>query len=189
MKIIGGTLKGRNFYMPAGIRPTQDLTRKAIMDILGQDLSNVEFLDLFAGSGAVGLEAISHGARKVVFVEKDPKFVRVIEENLRILGLRKDPSQRETFEVLEDDSLRSIKYFARTNRKFDMIFLDPPYGKDLAKKTLKTLVAYDILQPNCFIIVEHNQEETLAQETGRFTLIKDRRYGISCLAIYEGREL
>jgi len=72
MKIIGGIYKGRNFYMPAGIRPTQTIARKALFDILGQDMEGVTFVDLFAGSGAIGLEAISCGAEKVIFVEKRP---------------------------------------------------------------------------------------------------------------------
>ena len=92
MKIIGGKHRGKNFYMPFGIRPTQSITRKALFDILGQDLEGVTMLDLFAGSGAVGLEAISRGAKKVILVEKDPKCADVINENIRILSIGGDGS-------------------------------------------------------------------------------------------------
>jgi len=95
LKVLGGKLKGRNFFMPAGIRPTQSITRKALFDMIGHDQSGVKFLDLFAGSGAVGIEAYSLGAEKVVMVERSPKCLSTIRENLSILGIAEnDPEDR-----------------------------------------------------------------------------------------------
>src|SRR3989338_8645565 len=101
MKIIAGQFKGRNFFMPEGIRPTQNLTRKALFDLLGHDLTGLTFLDLFAGSGGVGLEALSRGAQKVTFVEKDENNSQLIRENLDLLGVPLLGSNRQaTFEVV-----------------------------------------------------------------------------------------
>src|SRR5580704_10411710 len=88
MKILGGKYKGRNFYMPAGIRPTQNILRAAIFDLLGHDLSGLSFLELFAGSGAVGLEAISRGADTVVMVEHNALNAKTIRENGELLGIQ-----------------------------------------------------------------------------------------------------
>lgn len=181
MRILGGTLKGRNFYMPQSIRPTQDLTRKAIFDLLGQDLSGVIFLDLFAGSGSVGIEAISRGAKRVVFVERDLKCLEVLEKNTAILGIN-DP---EVCEIKRGDVFATIKLLSRAKEKFDIIFLDPPYNEGLVKKTLKTLMGYDILQPNCLIIVEHGGEEGALEVDERFVSIKQRNYGLSHIEIFQ----
>src|ERR1035438_152041 len=87
MKILGGKYKGRNFYMPAGIRPTQNVLRAAIFDLLGHDFSGLTFLELFAGSGAVSLEAISRGADEVVMVEHNDLNAKTIQENCELLGI------------------------------------------------------------------------------------------------------
>lgn len=169
--------------MPAGIRPTQDLIRKSVFDFLGQDLAGLSFLDLFAGSGAIGLEALSRGAKRVVFVEKDPRCADVINENLTILNKNQaiDPGQSSF--VINSDTFPTIKQMNKKGEKFDIIFVDPPYYADLAKKTLKTLLAYDIVQPNNLIIVQREKRETLPDPEGRFLLVRERKYGGSILTI------
>lgn len=185
MKILGGKLKGRNFYMPAGIRPSQNMTRKAVFDLVGHDLTDLEFLDLFAGSGAVGIEALSRGARKVTFVERESRCVNVIEENFGILGLKEERKEGAAHEIIRGDTFAAIKMFAKKKRKFDIVFLDPPYGKGLAKKALKTLMAYDILQPNCLVILEFRKREDLPDPEGRFFLVTKRKYGRAFLSVYQ----
>ena len=109
MKILGGTLKGRNFYMPAGIRPTQDTLRQCIFDILGHDMSDKMWLDVFAGSGSVGFEALSRGAQFVTLIEREKKNAAVIQENGQLLGL-------EAYEVLHMDGFAGIKQLARSKK-------------------------------------------------------------------------
>lgn len=184
MRIIGGELKGRNFYMQADIRPTQHVVRKALFDILGQDMSGIHFLELFSGSGAVGFEAISRGSKKVVIVEKDPKCIRVIEENMDILKISSNTEQESFIEVIHGDALAFIKILARQKRAFDIIFADPPYGRGLAKKALKTLGAYDIVSPNCTIVIQHEKKEILPEMQGRFLLFRQKKYGASLLSFY-----
>src|SRR3989338_2122394 len=185
MKIIGGKFKGRNFYMPAGMRPTRNIVREAVFDILGRDLSGLAVLDLFAGSGAVGLEAVSHGAQKVVLVEKDPKYAEVIEENFRLLPLERDAQGGLPYEIMQTDVFAAVKFLAGRGKKFDTIFIDPPYSRGLAKKALKTLGAYDILQPNCVVFIQHDTRENLPEQEGRIVLFRQRKYGNTYLSMYK----
>ena len=185
MKIIGGKYKGRNIYMPKDIRPTQNLTRKALFDILGQELEGMDFLDLFAGSGAVGLEALSRGARSVTFVEKNPLCLNTIQENVNLLKLNMSAVKEKAFyEVIEGDSFATIKQLSRKGKKYHLVFLDPPYGRGLVKKALKLLSAYDILTPASMLIVEHEKKEFLPKLEGKLKLLKQNHYGNTCLSIF-----
>ena len=184
MKIIGGELKGRNFYMYADIRPTQHIIRKALFDMLGQDMERIHFLELFSGSGAVGFEAFSRGAENVVIVEKNLKCMEVIEENMDILKIPSNREEESFIEAIHGDALAFIKILARQKRTFDIIFADPPYGRGLAKKTLKTLGAYDIVSPNCTIVIQHEKKEILPEIQGRFLLFRQKKYGSSLLSFY-----
>lgn len=184
MKILGGKFKGRNFYMPAGIRPTQDMTRKAVVDLIGHDLTGLEVLDLFAGSGSVGLEMLSRGAKRALFVEHDSKCASTIVENLRRLDLY-DGTPGQQAELIQSDAFMTIKRLAQRGQKFDLIFLDPPYGLDLAKKALKTLTGYDILQPNCLVIVEHSKLDRLGTFDETLSVVTERKYGATYLTIFK----
>ena|SRR3989338_2507257 len=170
--------------MPAGIRPTQDVQRKSIFDYIGHDLSDHSFLDLFAGSGSMGLEAFSHGAKDVVFVEKDPKCYECIVENCTLLGLPLRAIKTPKVATLNMDGFAAIKLFSKQKRTFDIAFIDPPYGRELAKKALKTLEAYDILHPNSILIVQHEKRETLPKETGRFSLFREKPFGQTVISYY-----
>ena len=184
MKIIGGALKGRNFYMPAVIRPTPDIIRKAIFDIVGQSLEGMRFLDLFAGSGAVGIEAISRSAKNVIFVEKDSRCYDIIEENLKVLNIVSLQNDTPSYFVINADTFVAIKQFHQRGERFDIVFVDPPYQRGLAKKTLKTLSAYDILHPNSIIIIQHDKNEILPEAEGRILSVRERKYGNSFVSIY-----
>lgn len=171
--------------MPGHIRPTQNLTRKAIFDIIGHDMSGMKFLDLFAGSGGVGLEAFSCGATVVALVEKDFKCAQVIEQNLERLGLSQIEEDNRMCQLIQSDVFAAIKSFSRQKRKFDVVFFDPPYDEGLAKKTLKTLYAYDILHPNSLVIAECGKREGLPYAEHDFEVMTERKYGKSCLIIYK----
>ncbi len=186
MKILSGFLRGRHFYMPYGIRPTLDVIRKSLFDTLGQDMDGVSFLDLFGGSGSVGLEAMSRGAQSVVWVEKDPKCVKVIEENLVSLAPVHLDKRVTSFDVIRSDAFAAIKAFTRQGKKFHVVFVDPPYSRELAKKALKTLYAHDILHPNSFVIFQHDKREVLPEAHGTLSLFKQKKYGTSLLTFYQG---
>jgi 16S rRNA (guanine(966)-N(2))-methyltransferase RsmD len=177
MRIISGKYKGRVIKMPKGIRPTQDKVRKALFDILG-NVEGLSFLELFAGSGAVGLEALSQGAKEVVFVEKDRKCAKGIEKNLSLLGCLSFNN------VITLDVDEAIKRFLKDKKKFEIIFMDPPYYRDLAKKTLQTLSAYDILAPNGFTVMQHFKKDNLPAQSGDLKLFRQARYGDTVLSFY-----
>ena len=175
--------RGRNFFMPKDIRPTQNIAREALFNLLGHDLSGFSFLDLFAGSGSVGLEALSRGASQVIFVEKEEKHSEIIEENVR--RLRIDHTKREVnIEILCKDAFAAIKDLAARGRVFDIIFIDPPYERELAKKTLKHLEAHVIVHPNSTVIFQHEKQEILPEIAGRFSLYRQKKYGQSYFSIY-----
>ena len=180
MKILGGTLKGQNFYMPAGIRPTQGLLRAAIFDLLGHDIEGLTFLELFAGSGAVGLEAISRGAKEVTMVERDPKNAETIRENCRLLGIDLGAEHR----LLEADVFATIKDMAAKARTFDIVFFDPPFDRNMAKKTLKCLEAHVILHAHSFLVAQYDLSERI-EVPGDMKIVTERRYGSSYLTIFQ----
>jgi 16S rRNA (guanine966-N2)-methyltransferase len=192
MRIISGKYKGRLFQMPENIRPTQDKVRKAIFDILG-DIKGLSFLELFAGSGAVGLEAVSHGIKELVFVEHNRACLQAIKKNIESLAVN-------SCDLYPLEAKRAIQLFHKDRRKFDLIFLDPPYSKveaglsaasgfsgkeeSLTKKTLQTLVAYDIVAPTGLVVVEHFKKDNLPEALGDLVLFKQRRYADTLLSFY-----
>ena len=185
MKIIGGKFKNRNIYMLKGTRPTQHIVRKSLFDILGQDLSGLNFLELFAGSGAMALEALSRGAEKVVMVEKDPRCCAVIQENIGKLALDQDPSEAFDYQLIQQDAFLATKMLHEEQSMFDIVYCDPPYGRGHAKKILKTLEAYDIVQPHCTLIIQHDKKEPLPEQLGRFSLLRQKIYGHSQVSIFK----
>lgn len=134
-------------------------------------------MELFAGSGAVGIEAYSYGAKEVSFVEKDSKCLRIIESNLKLLGI-------ETYSLYRKDSLDSLDLLSKKQRAFDMVFLDPPYLKDLAKKSLRSISLCDIVAPQGILVLEHHKKEKLPHEEGSLILFKQNKYGETVLSFY-----
>ena len=174
MKILGGKFKGRNFYMPEGIRPTQNVLRAAIFDLLGHDLTGISFLELFAGSGAVSMEAISRGAESVVMVEHNDLNAKTIRENCELLGI----DLGVEFSLIHGDAFTFIKRLSERQRRFDIVFFDPPYAQKMAKKTLKLLTSRDILHPQSLVMVQLEASEKL-ELPENFTVLTQRRYGSS----------
>jgi len=176
MRITTGKYKARNIKMPKGIRPTQDKVRKALFDILG-DIEGLSFLELFAGSGAVGLEAVSRGVETLALVEYNRDCLLAMRKNIESLKVK-------ACSIYPQEAGAAIIALHQESRKFDIIFLDPPYYKDMAKKTLQTLSAYDILAPNGFMVVQHFKKENLPETLGVFVLFKQHKYGDNILTFY-----
>ncbi|HOU37026.1 MAG TPA: 16S rRNA (guanine(966)-N(2))-methyltransferase RsmD [Candidatus Omnitrophota bacterium] len=182
MHIISGKYKGAALKAPAGIRPTEDRVRKALFDILG-DMTGCSFLELFAGSGAVGLEALSLGAQGVVLVEKDRTGLHAIRGN--ISGLKPQPSGT-AIEVYQDDAMEAVSRLSGQGRRFDVIFADPPYYKGLSEKILQSIEEYDILNDiSGFLIIQHFKKDPLPSKQGNLVLFKQSRYGDTVLSFYQ----
>jgi 16S rRNA (guanine966-N2)-methyltransferase len=181
MHIISGIYKGSALKAPAGIRPTEDRVRKALFDILG-DMSGLSFLELFAGSGSVGLEALSQRAQNVVFIEKGREGIHAIEAN--IAGLKRDPGA-PGIEVYQDDAVDAVSKLKQRSRQFDVIFADPPYYKGLSEKILQSLDEYDILiHISGFLIIQHFKKDPLPAKQGNLVLFKQAKYGDTVLSFY-----
>ncbi|MBF0533084.1 MAG: 16S rRNA (guanine(966)-N(2))-methyltransferase RsmD [Candidatus Omnitrophica bacterium] len=185
IKIIAGQYKGKNFRTHPDIRPTQNIVRKSLFDTLGQDWAGVVFLDVFAGSGMIGLEALSRGAKKVVFVEKNAEVYAILRGNLEGLNAQPAADGHWPYEALQADAFVALKTFFREKKQFDVVFLDPPYGLGLAKKALKTIETHDILHANSLLVIEHENAEILPERHGRFTLFRRKRFGSSVLSYYQ----
>ncbi len=176
MRITTGKYRNRKLHLPQGIRPTQDKVRKAVFDILG-DISGLTFLEIFAGSGAVGFEALSRGIAELTLVESNPNSILAIKRNIALLN-----ASACTLYHLEAE--KAIKLLSLDKKRFVIIFIDPPYVKEMAKMILQTLEGYDILSPNGLIVVQHSRLEQLPQDGLNFSLIKEAKYGDTWLSIF-----
>ncbi len=179
MRITGGQAKGRRLYLPKGhpVRPTSDKIKEALFNII-QPVEGKCFLDLYAGAGCVGLEALSRGARKAVFVEKNPAMVHAIRENIRTCGFF------ELAEVVADEVKRGIDRLSRRNDTYEILFADPPYERGLALQTLEFLKDCHILAEDALVIVQHSSRENLADafRDNRLMMTDERRYGDTVLS-------
>lgn len=182
MKIIAGSFKNRYFKMPKGIRPTQDKVRKALFDILSPQIKESIFLDLFSGSGSVGLEALSRGAEEVTLVENNRDCLNLLKENLNRL---KPQEWEDKILTLAMDSFAAIDFLFKHSRKFNIVFLDPPYYKDAANKILKKLISCDILSANGIAVVQHHKKDLLPKKAGFLRLLRQESYGDNLLSFYE----
>jgi len=180
MRITTGKYRNRKIHMPKGIRATQDKVRKAVFDILG-DISGLSFLELYAGSGAVGFEALSRGVAELTIIESNRNAVLTIKKNMELLKI-------PACNLYYLDADKAVKLLAQDKKSFDIIFIDPPYLKDMSKKILQTLEGYDILSPNGLVVVQHSKLEILPKNSLKLTLIKEAKYGDTWLSIFRKKE-
>jgi 16S rRNA (guanine966-N2)-methyltransferase len=181
MRITGGQVKGRRLASLKGlnIRPSSDQVREAIFNIIGQDLSGLKVLDLFAGTGSLGLEALSRGAQRVVFIDNSKQSINLIKNNLDLCGFQRYG------EILRRD-LRKAPQQSQFLRGeiFDLVFLDPPYGKDLVPFLLKELPANEILSPLARVVAESSKSDRLPRSLGKLEMGDTRLYGDTRISIY-----
>jgi len=172
MRIISGSSKGRVLARPKGqaIRPTSDRVKESIFNILRDEIEGKMVLDLFAGSGNLGIEALSRGAKKTIFVEKGRQALRIIQRNLTQFGFE------ERSEIIPKDANRAIGILKQRGESFDLILMDPPYEKGLIKRTLMKLDSNPIYHKDSMLIVEHDRRENLPH-TMNWNLFRDRQFG------------
>jgi 16S rRNA (guanine966-N2)-methyltransferase len=179
MRIIAGAFKGRRLAPVKGrIRPTAAKVREAVFNILGERVAGVRVLDLFAGTGALGIEALSRGAAEAVFVEEHPEALKVLRRNLADLDL----ADRTTVWPLPVAA--ALKKLAGRGERFGLVFLDPPYGGGVAAAALSTLASLDVLAPGARVVVEHSRRENLPEVCGALRCFSERRYGDTQAAFY-----
>jgi len=181
MRIIAGKLKGRVIEMPKAIRPTSDKVREALFEILKHKIEESSFLDLYCGSGAMGIEAFSRGAKSITFVDNNSNCMKILEKNLTQLGIL----DLSSIDIYKKDALKTLEVFIGSKRGFDIVFLDPPYYKDIAKNTLIAISDYDILARNAFIVVETYKKDILPEEVGLLKKVRTSLYGDTKLEFFK----
>ena len=177
MRIIAGDAKGRRLFSPKGegLRPTSDKVKEAFFNIVAPRIEGASFLDLYAGSGAVGIEAISRGAKNVVFVEKSGTHILLLKKNLSLFP------DHHAARVFEGTAL----HFLRKNKDtFDIIFIDPPYA-DGNEEILQTLGCCDNISTGGLVVIEHFHKQNLPDTAGRLSLLKRYRYGGTTLTCFK----
>jgi 16S rRNA (guanine966-N2)-methyltransferase len=180
MRISAGEHRGRRLQSPKGTktRPTSDLLRQAVFNVLGARIQGARVLDLFAGTGSVGLEALSRGASTATFVEWDRRAVLILRSNLATLNLTGKAR------VIAGDVLQALRRFQASGETFDCIFLDPPYTGDLAARCIETLAHGALLGENSALVTQAFHKTALPDQVGVLRRIWHRRYGESSLAVY-----
>jgi|SRR5580692_2195228 16S rRNA (guanine966-N2)-methyltransferase len=177
MRVIAGRLGGRRLKAPKGrgTRPTSDRVREALFAMLG-DVAGTSVLDLFAGTGALGIEALSRGAQKAVFVERDAAAVRILSANLDALEI-----ERECGEIRRLDALAAVRSARASKETYDLIFIDPPYGQAHEWGPELSATLPSLLGPGARVVVESDRRAQLELE---LTTVRERRYGDTLITIH-----
>lgn len=180
MRILAGSLKGRRLRAPRGAttRPTADQVRLALMDALAPRLPGARVLDLFAGAGGVGLEALSRGAAASTLVERDARAVAALHANVQTLGVG------DAARVVRGDVAAVLALLAREGARFDVVFLDPPYDTALADATLRLLGDGGLLAPGALVVAQHFTKRAPPAAVGRLRATRTRRFGETTLTFF-----
>lgn len=171
MRIIAGSHKGRQLKSVSGkeTRPTSDKIKEAVFHRMGPFFDGGNGLDLFAGSGSLGIEAISRGMDHMIFIEKSPQAIRTINKNIDLVHCR------EKCEIYRNDAFRALDLLKKTKKQFDLVLLDPPYEKIHYQQLLDSLEEKNVVNENGFVYVEHNSSTNITMSDA-FHIIFDKKY-------------
>ena len=180
MRIIAGKARGKKLKTPDGdhIRPTLDRIRENIYNMIGTGIRGSVFLDLFSGTGAMGIEALSRGANKVYFVDSDRRSYELTQYNIKSARLE------ENALIYNMEAERALEQFESQGVKFDIIFLDPPYNKGIVQKILQQLEKYNIMQDEGTAIVETDRSEETPESIGKFFREREKNYAATKITFY-----
>jgi len=186
MRIISGKHRGAKLFTLDGrdTRPTLDRVKESLFSILSFDLPEATILDLFAGSGALGLEALSRGAKDAVLCDKSAKAIHIIEQNVDKL------QEKSNVRLLQKDYKKALEILKQEKRKFDIVFLDPPYRTDFASKAAQKIVQDELLNQEGIIIVETDCKDAVKaqiNELGCLEIYDERKYGRANLIFMKQR--
>ena len=173
LRVISGSCRGRKLKTVKGktTRPTADRMREALFNILALKIPDAVILDLFAGTGALGIEALSRGAKHTVFIEKDKNALQTIKENILLCQM----GDKST--TIQWDIVKSLGCIDSTTLLFDIVFMDPPYKKDIIPKTIENLINTNTLKKSADIVVEHDSEKEMPNDILGYGVIDKRTYG------------
>jgi len=181
MRIIAGTKRGIHLtsFKNRGIRPTTDRTKEVIFNVLRNHIEGSLVLDIFSGTGSLGIEALSRGAAKAVFIDNDKNAQKILQDNLSKSGFF------EFSEIITLPAKHGLKKLSNANQKFDLIFADPPYKGSLAKETIQLIEYYDLIASEGWLTIEHSDKTNLVNISENYTLQSLRRQGDTQLSFYQ----
>lgn len=185
MRVVSGTAKGRPLKaVPGtGTRPTTDKVKEAVFSMIGPYFDGGQALDLFAGTGGLGIEALSRGMDGAVFVDREKASIDVVQHNLAAAGFA------DRAEVYRTDALRALKALSKRERRFDLVFLDPPYRMTNMEEILGLLNDYRLVQEEATVLVEHDASHRYEESVGPFRQIRHAVYGDTAVTIYRYHSL
>ncbi|MBV7503852.1 16S rRNA (guanine(966)-N(2))-methyltransferase RsmD [Bacillus sp. sid0103] len=185
MRVVSGICKGRPLKAVPGntTRPTTDKVKEALFNMIGPYFDGGIGLDLFAGSGGLGLEALSRGLEKVIFIDRESKAIQVIHENIKACKFE------DQAEVYRNDADRALKALIKREICFDYIFLDPPYKKQQLVNLMEKMDKQNIVKTDGIIVCEHSFEVEIPKSVGGFSQIKHEKYGIIAVTIYKRTDI
>jgi 16S rRNA (guanine966-N2)-methyltransferase len=184
MRVIAGKLRGTAIVVPKGgsVRPTYDRVRESVFSIVEPLLDGAAVLDLFAGSGSLGIESLSRGSHRVTFVENDREALAVLSGNVKRLGLNGQCT------IARRDAMGALGG-PMAGSPFDVVFVDPPYASGLALRALVELGSSELLGPSAVVVVEHGTGDELPDEAGVLSRFRSKTYGTTMVDFYEAREV
>lgn len=178
--MISGTARGRSLKPVPGMgtRPTTDKVKEALFSMIGPYFNGGHVLDLFAGTGGLGIEALSRGAGQAIFVDKDPKAIEVVKHNVRVAEVE------ERSEIYRNDAKRALKALTKRNIAFELVFLDPPYRLKDADELLESMWSEGLIAGDATIIVEHDSKHEYPEDIGPLYIWKKVAYGEIGITVY-----
>ena len=192
MRVVAGKFKGRRLKTPKGseARPTADRVKESLFRIFGEQVVDADFLDLCAGTGNIGLEALSQGAKSTTFVDSNYHSVRIIESNLEMCGFdRKHPHVK----LIHLDARKALARFGKRKAQFDLIYFDPPYASKIHESCVKQIAEANLLSPAGVLVIEHRKVQeadwTESLMLDELVLSRQERYGDTMLSFYKRYQL
>ena len=176
MRVISGKYKGKKLlgFDIDGTRPTMDRVKESLFGIIQNNIKDSIVLDLFAGSGSLGIESLSNGAMEAYFIDNNIELINIIKNNTKGMD--------EKIHIIKSDYKNALEILKNSNIKFDIIFLDPPYKLNLINSCLDKIIEYNLLNQGGIIVCEYEDEDI---KNEKLTLLKDKKYGSKNIKIYE----
>lgn len=181
MRVIAGEAKGRTLKAVPGMntRPTTDKVKEAIFSMIGPYFDGGMALDLFAGTGGLGIEAWSRGVERTVFIDREKISIDIIRHNVQTANMG------SAAEIYRNDAERALKALAKRGQKFRLVFLDPPYKMITMDSLMTQLVENELLEPDAVIVVEHDASHRYPEQLEHFEQLKHAKYGDTAVTIYQ----
>ena len=180
MRIISGKWKGRRLYSVKGsnTRPTSDRVKEAVFNIIREKIEDSNILDIFAGTGSMGFEALSRGSNKTVFIERDIRAAQIIVKNAKMLECH------HMIQIIKKDVFRALDDLAKSEYIFDIIFIDPPYSTNIEKDVILSILEAGIMDAKGIIILEHDYRDKMLDKIGEIVKFDLRKYGNTGISLY-----